>query len=34
MTVETTRSVARNIEKKDVVSLRSSKDWRRGKELF
>jgi hypothetical protein len=24
----------RNIEKKDVVSLRSSKDWRRGKELF
>jgi hypothetical protein len=24
----------RNIEKKDVVSPRSSKDWRRGKELF
>jgi hypothetical protein len=23
-----------NIEKKDVVSLRSCKDWRRGKELF
>jgi hypothetical protein len=24
----------RNIEKKDVVPLRGSKDWRRGKELF
>jgi hypothetical protein len=24
----------RNIEKKGIVSLRSSKDWRRGKELF
>jgi hypothetical protein len=23
-----------NIEKNDVVSLRSSQDWRRGKELF
>jgi hypothetical protein len=24
----------RNIEKKDIVPLRGSKDWRRGKELF
>jgi hypothetical protein len=24
----------RNIEEKDIVFLRSSKDWRRGKELF
>jgi hypothetical protein len=24
----------RNIEKKDIVFLRSSKDWRRGKEIF
>jgi hypothetical protein len=24
----------RNIEKKDIVFQRSSKDWRRGKELF
>jgi hypothetical protein len=23
-----------NIEEKDIVFLRSSKDWRRGKELF
>jgi hypothetical protein len=23
-----------NIEKKDIIPLRSSKDWRRGKELF
>jgi hypothetical protein len=24
----------RNIEEKDIIFLRSSKDWRRGNELF
>jgi hypothetical protein len=24
----------RNIEERDIIFLRSSKDWRRGKELF
>jgi hypothetical protein len=24
----------RNIEEKDIIFLRSDKDWRRGKELF